>query len=85
MTDKPHTNQIEHVEGRGWRAWEGKQLFEDAKLASDLEHSSSALDAIRNNPSAVFWSVFVSMTVVMEGYDTALLGNFYAYKQFAKK
>jgi SP family general alpha glucoside:H+ symporter-like MFS transporter len=34
---------------------------------------------------AIFWAVIVSMCVVMEGYDTILIGNFYSYPTFAKK
>ncbi|KZT61596.1 putative maltose permease [Calocera cornea HHB12733] len=41
--------------------------------------------ALRLYPKAVGWSVLLSTAVVMEGYDTNLLGSFYAYPQFAQK
>lgn len=61
------------------------ELARQAKLANDLEHQLSVWQAIKGNSWAVFWSVMVSMCVIMEGYDTILLGNFFAYPQFAKK
>jgi SP family general alpha glucoside:H+ symporter-like MFS transporter len=61
------------------------ELAQQAKLANDVEHQSTVWQAIKGNFWAIFWSLMVSMCVVMEGYDTILLGNFYAYPQFAKK
>ncbi|KAK9427007.1 general substrate transporter [Lipomyces doorenjongii] len=34
---------------------------------------------------AIIWSLVISMCVIMEGYDTALIGNFFAYPSFARK
>jgi SP family general alpha glucoside:H+ symporter-like MFS transporter len=34
------------------------------------EHSLSPMAAVRAYPMAIFWSLMVSMCVVMEGYDT---------------
>ena len=55
------------------------------RLASALEHELSILECIKAYPTAIFWALMVSMCVIMEGYDTILIGNFYAYPQFAKK
>jgi SP family general alpha glucoside:H+ symporter-like MFS transporter len=30
------------------------------------------MDAIKAYPAAVFWTLMVSMTIIMEGYDTIL-------------
>ena len=82
-----------------------------AKDASAFEHHLSPLEAIKAFPMAIFWSLLVSMCVIMEGmpmscshpasrclffptlcpfshslgYDTILIGNFYAYPSFARK
>ncbi|CAL5871725.1 uncharacterized protein PFLUO_LOCUS5978 [Penicillium psychrofluorescens] len=56
-----------------------------AKDAQEVEHSLTALEAVKAYPMALFWSVTVSMCVIMEGYDTILIGNFFAYPTFAKK
>ena len=58
------------------------QLAEQAEAA---EHAESIVNALRNHKNAIFWAAMVSMCVIMEGYDTALLGSFYAYPEFAKK
>ncbi|CAK7223781.1 hypothetical protein SBRCBS47491_005325 [Sporothrix bragantina] len=57
----------------------------EAKKASDAEHDESAWAAFKKNRKAVLWSIFVSMSVVMEGYDTILISNFIGYPSFAKK
>lgn len=57
----------------------------EAKRASEEEHSQTPWEAIRKNRKAVAWSVMVSMSVIMEGYDTILIGNFYGYPEFKKK
>lgn len=57
----------------------------EAKKASDVEHSETTWEALKKNRKAVLWSIMVSMSVVMEGYDTILIGNFIGYPSFAKK
>ncbi|MCJ1396978.1 hypothetical protein MMC11_000170 [Xylographa trunciseda] len=64
---------------------QGSRLTEYAKTGADLEHHMSPLEAIKAYPMAIFWAVLVSMCVVMEGYDTILIGNFFAYPTFAQK
>lgn len=44
----------------------------EAKEAQASEHALSVAAAIRAYPMAIFWSLMVSMCVVMEGYDTIL-------------
>ncbi|GAW15178.1 hypothetical protein ANO14919_045870 [Xylariales sp. No.14919] len=59
-------------------------LFE-AKQATDDEHAQTLWQALRENRKAVVWSILISMTIIMEGYDTILIGNFFAYPEFNKK
>ena len=33
----------------------------------------------------MFWSLCVSMSVIMEGYDTILIGSLYAYPTYARQ
>ncbi|KXH35215.1 sugar porter family MFS transporter [Colletotrichum simmondsii] len=58
------------------------QRFQDAINA---ERNMTPRDAIRVYPMAVFWSLVVSLCVIMEGYDTILIGSFFAHPEFAKK
>lgn len=46
------------------------------------EHELTVREALRAYPWAVFWSLLVSMSVIMEGYDTILIGSLYAYPSF---
>ncbi|KAK4039656.1 general substrate transporter [Parachaetomium inaequale] len=64
---------------------DGGVVAVEAKHASDKEHQMSLLQAIKLYPKAIGWSVLVSSTIIMEGYDLALLGNLYASPAFNKK
>lgn len=57
---------------------------EHAELAAAIrhEHELSFRDALRLYPTAIGWSVFVSLGVVMLAFDPQLIGNLYAIPQF---
>lgn len=61
------------------------QVTQDAKDATEAEHSTTFWQGIKLYRKAAFWSFIVSMTIIMEGYDTALLGNFYALPAFREE
>ncbi|KAK4238932.1 general substrate transporter [Achaetomium macrosporum] len=63
---------------------DGRAVVE-AKHATDKEHQMSLLTALKLYPKAIGWSVLVSATIIMEGYDLALLGNLYASPSFNRK
>ncbi|EFQ31433.1 sugar porter family MFS transporter [Colletotrichum graminicola] len=67
------------VEGRRRRP---EDLAADAARA---EHQMTLLEAVRTYPKAIGWSVLLSSTLVMEGYDLALLGNLYSSAVFNDK
>jgi SP family general alpha glucoside:H+ symporter-like MFS transporter len=75
--EKTAAHHVEDTLGHG-------AIFE-AKQATEDEHSQTLMQALRENRKAVMWSVLISMTIVMEGYDTILMGNFFAYPEFNKK
>ncbi|KAI1801787.1 sugar transporter [Daldinia bambusicola] len=60
-------------------------LVSDAKNAADAEQEMSLLKAVRLYPKAIGWSVLLSSTLIMEGYDLVLLGSLYASPAFNKK
>lgn len=68
----------EHVED-----W--KRLKEDATLATQDEHSTTFVQGVKRFPKAVFWSMVVSLCIIMDGYDTALMGGLYVFQEFSKK
>lgn len=41
--------------------------------------------SLKRYPKAVAWSAFLSMAIIMEGFDTALLSNLFAYPPFKEK
>jgi SP family general alpha glucoside:H+ symporter-like MFS transporter len=73
---------------RSWRdeTWfGGRALSAAAAENTDEEKSMTTLEAIKANKKAIFWSLIISTCVIMEGYDTNLLSNFFAYPSFQKK
>ncbi|KAM5356810.1 hypothetical protein ACJ41O_003456 [Fusarium nematophilum] len=56
-----------------------------AAVATDDEHSLTLRQAFACYRPAVLWSIAMSMTIVMEGYDTSLLGSLFAYPSFVEK
>lgn len=64
-------------------SWEA--TTEDAKAANAHEHSLTVRQALKAYPWAVFWSLIVSMSIIMEGYDTILIGSLYAYPSYARR
>ncbi|KAL3428560.1 general substrate transporter [Aspergillus tetrazonus] len=63
----------------------GAGAIVEAKQATDEEHAQTLWSALRDNRKAVAWSVLISMSIIMEGYDTILMGNFFGYPTFQKK
>lgn len=61
------------------------ELTADAKVAAETERKMSFREGFRLYPKAVIFSFSLSLAVVMEGYDTWLLGNFFGMPAFAKK
>ncbi|KAJ5797946.1 uncharacterized protein N7503_007242 [Penicillium pulvis] len=60
-------------------------LVEKARRASDFEHHLTNWDAFKQFPKAVLFSFVLSLAIIMEGYDTSLLGSFYAYPTFQER
>jgi MFS transporter, SP family, general alpha glucoside:H+ symporter len=59
--------------------------LDEAQAANVHEHSLTVRQALKAYPWAVFWSLCVSMSVIMEGYDTILIGSLYAYPTYARQ
>ncbi|KAI1269705.1 hypothetical protein F5Y18DRAFT_371218 [Xylariaceae sp. FL1019] len=65
---------------------------EDTKPSGDIalaeaieqEHALSFREAFRLYPTAVGWSVFVSIGVIMLAFDPQIIGNMFAIPQFKK-
>lgn len=55
-----------------------------ARQASAAEHEQTLSEAFRDNKKAIWWSVVISMTIIMEGYDIGLISQFFAYPSFER-
>lgn len=67
------------------RVKEGSFSLEDVPSAIEQEHRLTFWHALRSYKKAVFWSLLISTTIVMEGYDTMLIGNLIGQPQFQKR
>ncbi|KAF9888014.1 hypothetical protein FE257_009404 [Aspergillus nanangensis] len=56
-----------------------------ARLAVQQEHHLGFWEAIRRYPNAVLWSVLLSTSIIMEGYDIVLIQSFFAQPSFRDK
>ncbi len=87
MSEK-EIREISHVEANGnfdrsWRdeQWNDRTLSIAAQEITVEEKDMTVWQSIQANRMAIFWSLIISTCVIMEGYDTNLLGNFYAYRE----
>ena len=56
-----------------------------ARRASKFEHGLTNREAFKLFSKAILFSFILSLAIIMEGYDTSLLGSFYAYPVFAQR
>ncbi|KAK3114935.1 hypothetical protein LTR53_006263 [Teratosphaeriaceae sp. CCFEE 6253] len=54
----------------------------DAREATAKEHKLTVLQGLKPYRKAVGWSVLLSMAVIMEGYDTILIGSYLGFSSF---
>lgn len=76
-----------HAPGAGVESGPTKTaVAADVALAEAIqnEHNLGFWEAVQLYPSAVGWSMFVSIGVIMLAFDPQLLGNLYATPQFQR-
>lgn len=76
----PYTHDESLGETGGWDATVG-----EAAAANLAEHEMTVRKALRAYPWAVVWALTVSMSVIMEGYDTILIGSLFGYPAYQKQ
>jgi len=86
-TDFPHGKDAEVAAAQHGENAKGTALAvaPEAQRGADSEHNMTLMQAIKMYPKAVGWSVLLSSTLIMEGYDLALVGNLYASPMFNQK
>ncbi|KAI0126166.1 putative maltose permease [Xylariales sp. AK1849] len=60
-------------------------MTQEAWQATEFERNMTLREALRMYPKAIFFSFILSLSLIMEGYDTSLLGSFFGYPEFQKK
>ncbi|ANB13674.1 Mal31p [Sugiyamaella lignohabitans] len=60
-------------------------ILENTKELLEEERQLGVIDAMKQYPKAMFWSVFFSVAVIMTGYDAQLVTSFYAMPSFIAK
>lgn len=62
-----------------------RQSSSPPRIKHITERNLTTRKALRSYSPAIFWAVMVCMCTVMEGYDTILIPNFFAFPSFAMK
>ncbi|KUM57913.1 hypothetical protein ACN42_g9254 [Penicillium freii] len=62
-----------------------QSLSSGARAATRAERKMSLLTGCQLYPKAILWSIVLSSTIIMEGYDTALLVSFFTFPVFNQK
>lgn len=60
-------------------------VLKGAQKATDDEHTMSLIQGIRKYPKAVFWSIWFSSALIMEGFDHSFATGFIAFPAFQKR
>jgi SP family general alpha glucoside:H+ symporter-like MFS transporter len=79
-SDAAHLETVAHV-----KTYDDVELTNAAREGARRQEHLTIRECFKYYPKAIAWSLLVSTCVIMEGYDTILIGNFYAYPTFAHK
>ena len=60
-------------------------MVQNAQTATEQQKNMSMLNAVRKYPKAIAFSMLLSLCIIMEAYDTSLIGSFYGLPQFRKR
>lgn len=67
-TGKVQVNHLQKVVDQDLEEKLGQNALQQAKQATEDEHAQTLVQALRANHWAVFWSIMISMSIIMEGY-----------------
>ncbi|KAK8039556.1 hypothetical protein PG993_007967 [Apiospora rasikravindrae] len=84
-TEKPATAEAaDELENAPRSFATPEKTLDLAKQANSEEHNLTLRDALRQYPRAVMWSVLLSTSIIMEGYDIVLMSSFFAQPAFSE-
>lgn len=98
-TEKAEVAEMEHVSSYGQTVRLDDAVFtrmaanlnnfgdlnNEAYRGTQYEYNMTIWQAIRMYPKASAFSMIFSLSLIMEGYDTSLLGSFFGYPTFQQK
>ena len=73
------------VKGDDFEMNEKSQVAVQARLATESEHALTTLQAIKAYPWAMFWSAIFTSSLIMVGYDGAIIYSFYGLPAFLQQ
>lgn len=67
------------------RFFSAAETLKSAQRATEDEHTMGLREGIRKYPKAVFWSIWFSSALIMEGFDHAFVSGFFAFPAFQER
>lgn len=61
------------------------EFLHAGKEATEFEQKLSLKEALKYYPWSAFWSIMLSASIIMEGYDIVLIGNLMAQPAFQRR
>lgn len=61
-----------------------RRLSADARAHTEAEHEMGFVEGCKLYPKAIAWSVLLSATIIMEGFDLTLVSSFQAFPVFRR-
>ena len=61
-----------------------RRLSVEARAATKAEHKMTFVSGCKLYPRAICWSLLLSCTIIMEGYDLTLINSFFAFPVFRR-
>ena len=80
---KPGLGNASSENGVGIAVWDG--TVSDARQATNVEHELNFIEAVRLYWKAVIWSLIISFSIIMEGFDSELITGFFSLPAFQEK
>ena len=64
---------------------EFKRLQAEAQCIEEADQHTTLWKSLKAYPKAAAWSILLSTSIIMEGYDGSLISSFFAFPQFTQK
>ena len=84
VESKDNATHLEKAQGSVNITMETGDLALAAEAATE-EHELTLIQALKKYPKACFWSIAISTSVIMEGYDIVLIYSLFGQPAFAEK